>query len=145
MVPLSTFTMEHHEMLTTHPRYSSEITGTILVQCIPVLRPILRNFSTTITSNRRISAATIGQKTVTNRFSSRTMSKEFEYDMKCQGSSGTALTPLREGTDSKWQGDRPLSSVEEESERPTSVDSWPLRQTNGSFVDLEHGKVYHAK
>ncbi|KAH7380436.1 hypothetical protein DE146DRAFT_624766 [Phaeosphaeria sp. MPI-PUGE-AT-0046c] len=32
--------------------YSSEIVGTIVVQCIPVLRPLLRDFHTTLTSKR---------------------------------------------------------------------------------------------
>ncbi|KAF2789733.1 hypothetical protein K505DRAFT_216811, partial [Melanomma pulvis-pyrius CBS 109.77] len=32
--------------------YSSEITGTIIVQCIPVLRPLLRDIHTSLTSKR---------------------------------------------------------------------------------------------
>lgn len=36
--------------------YSSEIVGTIIVQCIPVLRPLLRNFTTSLTSRRLHSA-----------------------------------------------------------------------------------------
>jgi hypothetical protein len=36
--------------------YSSEITGTIIVQCIPVLRPLLRDFRTSMTSRRLASA-----------------------------------------------------------------------------------------
>lgn len=33
-------------------RYSSEITGTIIVQCIPILRPIIRDIHTSLTSQR---------------------------------------------------------------------------------------------
>jgi hypothetical protein len=32
--------------------YSSEIVGTIIVQCIPVLRPLLRDMKTSVTSKR---------------------------------------------------------------------------------------------
>lgn len=32
--------------------YSSEIVGTIIVQCIPVLRPFLRDIKTSLTSRR---------------------------------------------------------------------------------------------
>ncbi|KAJ0163208.1 hypothetical protein CTA2_3341 [Colletotrichum tanaceti] len=37
--------------------YSSEITGTIIVQCIPILRPILREIHTSLTSKRLESTA----------------------------------------------------------------------------------------
>lgn len=36
--------------------YSSEIVGTIIVQCIPVMRPLLRDFHTSLTSRRLTSA-----------------------------------------------------------------------------------------
>jgi hypothetical protein len=39
--------------------YSSEITGTIIVQCIPILRPILREIHTALTS-KRLSSTTDG-------------------------------------------------------------------------------------
>lgn len=32
--------------------YSSEIVGTIIVQCIPVLRPLLRDLKTSLTSKK---------------------------------------------------------------------------------------------
>ena len=32
--------------------YSSEVTGTIIVQCIPVLRPLLKEISSTLRSKR---------------------------------------------------------------------------------------------
>ncbi|KAH7368280.1 hypothetical protein B0T11DRAFT_276747 [Plectosphaerella cucumerina] len=37
--------------------YSSEITGTIIVQCIPILRPIIRDIHTSLTSRRLVSTA----------------------------------------------------------------------------------------
>ncbi|KAK1982334.1 hypothetical protein LZ30DRAFT_781383 [Colletotrichum cereale] len=43
--------------------YSSEITGTIIVQCIPILRPILREIHTTLTSKRLGSSTTDGRST----------------------------------------------------------------------------------
>lgn len=126
--------------------YSSEIAGTILVQCIPVLRPILRNFSSTVTSTQRWSGTTDAHRSVANRLSSRTMSKEFTtYDIKCQGSDESGLRPLQEAVNRKWKSERPLSTVVdvEEDQRSVSVESWPLN--NRSVVDIELGKVYHAK
>jgi len=38
--------------------YSSEVVGTIIVQCIPVLRPLLRDIHTSLTSRRLDSTAT---------------------------------------------------------------------------------------
>jgi hypothetical protein len=37
--------------------YSSEIVGTIIVQCIPVLRPLLRDMHTSLTSRKLASTA----------------------------------------------------------------------------------------
>lgn len=37
--------------------YSSEIVGTIIVQCIPVLRPLLRDIKTSLTSKKLASTA----------------------------------------------------------------------------------------
>ncbi|KAL6708607.1 hypothetical protein ACN47E_002588 [Coniothyrium glycines] len=39
--------------------YSSEIVGTIIVQCIPVLRPLLRDIKTSLTSRRLASTADV--------------------------------------------------------------------------------------
>lgn len=74
------------------------------------------------------------------------MSKDLSDDIKSLGSDNVGLRPLREGSTTKRQADRPLSTVldVDEDQRLASVDSWPLRQSNRSFVDLEHGKVFHA-
>lgn len=37
--------------------YSSEIVGTIIVQCIPVMRPLLRDIKTSLTSKKLASSA----------------------------------------------------------------------------------------
>lgn len=42
--------------------YSSEVVGTIIVQCIPVLRPLLRDIHTTLTSRRLDSTARHSQQ-----------------------------------------------------------------------------------
>ena len=41
--------------------YSSEVTGTIIVQCIPVLRPLFRNFRTSSSSSKVLPSSTINQ------------------------------------------------------------------------------------
>ncbi|RSL66533.1 hypothetical protein CEP54_003687 [Fusarium duplospermum] len=43
--------------------YSSEVAGTIIVQCIPILRPILRDIHTSLTSRRLDSTADGGKST----------------------------------------------------------------------------------
>jgi len=40
--------------------YSSEVTGTIIVQCIPILRPLFRNFHTS-PSSKALPSSTINQ------------------------------------------------------------------------------------
>ena len=40
--------------------YSAEVAGTIIVQCIPILRPFLRDMHTTLTS-KRLSDTEAGQ------------------------------------------------------------------------------------
>jgi len=47
-------------------RYSSEITGTIIVQCIPVLRPILRQIHQTRTSEE-LKSGTAGRSQARER------------------------------------------------------------------------------
>lgn len=77
------------------------------------------------------------------------MPKDHTYDVKCQGGDSVGLRALQDGSDKNWQTDRPLSvlvdEVEEENRRPTSVDSWPLHNSNRSVLDMEQGKVYHSK
>ncbi|KAK2022079.1 hypothetical protein LX32DRAFT_698918, partial [Colletotrichum zoysiae] len=51
--------------------YSSEITGTIIVQCIPVFRPILREIHTSLTSKRLGSSADGRSTTFGSKASSR--------------------------------------------------------------------------
>ncbi|KAH8654714.1 hypothetical protein BGZ61DRAFT_373363 [Ilyonectria robusta] len=47
----------------SHIWYSSEIAGTIIVQCIPILRPILRDIHTSLTS-RKLSSTADARSTV---------------------------------------------------------------------------------
>ncbi|TDZ28652.1 hypothetical protein C8034_v011840 [Colletotrichum sidae] len=49
--------------------YSSEITGTIIVQCIPILRPILREIHTSLTS-KRLGSTAGGRTTFGSKMSS---------------------------------------------------------------------------
>ncbi|KAL1625007.1 hypothetical protein SLS54_003734 [Diplodia seriata] len=37
--------------------YSSEVVGTIIVQCIPIMRPLLRDIHTTLTSKKLTSTS----------------------------------------------------------------------------------------
>jgi hypothetical protein len=125
--------------------YSSEITGTILVQCIPVLRPILRNFSTSWTSNRRASAG--ARSSLKNRFSARVVPNEHNYDTKSKPAESVPLERLKPTEDEEWQRARRLSVVVDYDEdgRQASIESWPLRGSSKPVVNMEHNEVPHAK
>lgn len=51
--------------------YSSEVAGTIIVQCIPILRPILRDIHTSLTSRKLDSTADGGRSTWTHSRSTK--------------------------------------------------------------------------
>lgn len=60
MSNLSSLSLAHH----THYRFSSEICGTIIVQCIPILRPFLKEVTTTFqTSSKRSRQSSILKST----------------------------------------------------------------------------------
>ncbi|KAH7127219.1 hypothetical protein B0J11DRAFT_527509 [Dendryphion nanum] len=57
--------------------YSSEIVGTIIVQCIPVLRPLIRDFHTSLTSKKLGSTTDAGTTPRRSKFFGRRPSDPF--------------------------------------------------------------------
>ncbi|KAK1961036.1 hypothetical protein LY78DRAFT_317487 [Colletotrichum sublineola] len=73
--------------------YSSEITGTIIVQCIPILRPILREIHTSLTSKRIDTTADGRSTTFGSKASSR---KRVSGGVQANDKHGNERIALRE-------------------------------------------------
>ncbi|PNH34655.1 hypothetical protein VD0002_g1684 [Verticillium dahliae] len=117
--------------------YSSEITGTIIVQCIPILRPILRDIHATLTSKRLNSSADArstgvwGSKLETKRASTVIM----DADRKDSERMELREIPEEESAEEDWK-ERHTSSSPSEATSATLVsprtDAWPLGKTSES-------------
>ncbi|EXF80600.1 hypothetical protein CPAR01_01917 [Colletotrichum paranaense] len=140
--------------------YSSEITGTIIVQCIPILRPILREIHTSLTSKRLESTAGGQSTTFGSKLSSGKRISTGVMQNDKQGNERIALREIPEepADDSPyWKQDpaRSSDSTTSPSEtdfkpRPPTAplpDMWPLSgnesaDLNGSHsgksLDFEH-------
>jgi hypothetical protein len=93
-------------------RYSSEITGTIIVQCIPILRPILREFTTTLTS-RRLQSTDYRGSTFTGKHSSKRGSGGPPYEEgSFKHNDRIALEDITEEEIESWK--RPMSASTEQ-------------------------------
>ncbi|KAM0332293.1 hypothetical protein ACHAQA_002569 [Verticillium albo-atrum] len=115
--------------------YSSEITGTIIVQCIPILRPILRDIHATLTSKRLNSTADArstgawGSKLDTKRASMVPM------DADRKSSERMELREIPEEPMEDWK-ERHSSSSPSEATSATLVsprsDAWPLSKAESA-------------
>jgi hypothetical protein len=114
--------------------YSSEVAGTILVQCIPVLRPIIRDIHTTMTSKRLDATGDTPSTVFSKRFSSRAGSNGINYADKFQeGTNGNLeLKPIPEQHVETWAESPIISPVhdyfdkKEVSRARGKTESWPL-------------------
>ncbi|KAF6826622.1 hypothetical protein CPLU01_09573 [Colletotrichum plurivorum] len=139
--------------------YSSEITGTIIVQCIPILRPILREIHTSLTSKKLESTAdgrtTFGSKISSGKRISGTVvgNGPASAGLDKQGNERIALREIPEEPtgDFFWKDPSSNSSDSDYKPRPPTAplpDMWPLSGseapdlTNGSqsgkSFDFEH-------
>ncbi|KAI0574246.1 hypothetical protein TUN199_04974 [Pyrenophora tritici-repentis] len=78
--------------------YSSEIVGTIIVQCIPVLRPLLRDFKTSLTSKKLASIKEGGNTTRCSRYvilSPNNTPKDLTTPLEYPPCSVSALVPAQ--------------------------------------------------
>lgn len=139
-------------------RYSSEVTGTIIVQCIPILRPILREIHTSLTSKRLESTTADGRSTTfgSKLSSGKRMSTGINNNDK-QGAERIALREIPEesGDDAGYwkKPNQSASSSPSETDfkpRPPTAplpDMWPLSggegpdlngSQSGKSLDFEH-------
>jgi hypothetical protein len=118
--------------------YSSEITGTIIVQCIPILRPILREFTTSLTS-RRLQSTDPRGSTFVGRHSSKRGSTGQPYGAGgITGNDRIALREIPEEEIESWK--RPQSSSTEQSIHEHKLQSstpsspldhnWPMEKSS---------------
>ena len=74
--------------LTSKTRYSSEVAGTIIVQCVPILRPFVRDVHQSLTSKRIASDVDPARRSFTWAVSNRSLlGKEFSTNSNKQYSS----------------------------------------------------------
>ncbi|KAF7550933.1 hypothetical protein G7Z17_g5385 [Cylindrodendrum hubeiense] len=117
--------------------YSSEITGTIIVQCIPILRPIVQSFHTSLTSKKLGSTTDAQSTTWLSKFSGNRVSTGVNNN-------GTAMLADERGLggDNNTNNDRvelrdiPEEPAESWREVPTS--SWPLDDAKYEPEPLPH-------
>ncbi|CAI0642462.1 hypothetical protein CGCF415_v006601 [Colletotrichum fructicola] len=133
--------------------YSSEITGTIIVQCIPILRPILREIHTSLTSKKLESTAdgrstTFGSKMSSGKRISATIHGNGppSAGLDKQGNERIALREIPEEPAESWNWKDPASrgssspSDTDYKPRPPTAplpDMWPLSGSEGP--DLSKG------
>ncbi|KXJ86710.1 hypothetical protein Micbo1qcDRAFT_236774 [Microdochium bolleyi] len=133
--------------------YSSEVTGTIIVQCIPILRPVLRDVHTTFTNKKSKSSST------GTRRSTATVPSRWSGGGK-RGSGGNTFE-MQDDVRKKDVEDVTLTEIEEERDEETRQEQqeenelWmvtaqstasPLRSPDPSRIDLEHAfsTTHHA-
>ncbi|KAJ4256257.1 hypothetical protein NW762_009337 [Fusarium torreyae] len=131
--------------------YSSEVAGTIMVQCIPILRPILRNIHTSLTSKKLDS--TVGERKSsmwTWTRSSKHISSGPVTPGHPQPNGGADAVELRNIPEEQepaefdfWNKDRPSSPEDLENARGPEIkftrdDSWPMGAGSESAKSLEY-------
>lgn len=141
--------------------YSSEIAGTIIVQCIPILRPILREFTTSLTSRKLHSTDNRQSTSWVGKHSKRGSTGTANNAPVAKPNIGIALREIPEEEIESWK--RPQSSSTEtsgsdrklRSVSPTSPfeNRWenekhsPRQNTfqrSGRSLELERGPTSHS-
>ncbi|KAI1855683.1 hypothetical protein JX265_006087 [Neoarthrinium moseri] len=137
--------------------YSSEVTGTIMVQCIPILRTIIKEIHTSLVTkklestltgdtrsmsfgSKRASAVSKRETTIGKRISASTYS-----DGSKKGADIIALREIPEEPDHSWQRLGSLSAVDTERAIQTFhfSDSWPLSNERSPALHSSHsGKSF---
>lgn len=108
-------------------RYSSEITGTIMVQCIPILRPIIREIQTSRNASRRLESTSYGHS---GKLASATLDGKAEPHFALDKHNGTNIALCQiaeEPAESRTSRSLCASSMAEVDDRQhtaASVDTW---------------------
>ncbi|CCF43962.1 hypothetical protein CH063_13514 [Colletotrichum higginsianum] len=131
--------------------YSSEITGTIIVQCIPILRPILREIHTSLTSKRLESTADGRSTTFGSKLSSGKRISTGAVQNDKLGNERIALREIPEESSDETPPHWKSSSYPRESDSTTSPseadfkprpptaplpDMWPLSGSEAPNLNL---------
>ncbi|KAF5022467.1 hypothetical protein F66182_5503 [Fusarium sp. NRRL 66182] len=104
--------------------YSSEVAGTIMVQCIPILRPIIKNLHTSLTSKKLDSQANDQKSSMWGTWT--------------RSSKHISVGPMTPGHPAPNPDGVELRNIPEEQE-PAEFDFWGKDRPSSSD-DLEHGK-----
>lgn len=127
-------------------RYSAEVAGTIIVQCIPILRPFLRDMHTSLTS-KKLDDTEIGQS-VTRRSRASTLEAKHgspyiigDDDGK-KGTDVIALTVITEETGKELYSSDSTSDIYQQS-TPT-IPSGPLTRSSWRFSGSERADIHSS-
>lgn len=129
--------------------YSSEITGTIIVQCIPILRPIIRDIHNSLTSRKLESGAEHHSTAWSNNNISRKRTSVNPNHIDILDTKSTDRMELREipeEPDESWKDERSSTSPSDKNTASTPSSSrgnmWPLSGPDNhrsTSFDLEQG------
>ncbi|KAH6661221.1 hypothetical protein BKA67DRAFT_531287 [Truncatella angustata] len=124
--------------------YSSEITGTIMVQCIPILRTMIKEIQTSLTS-RKLGSHSEGPSTLlgSSKRNSKRASAGIKMELVRKGSERVVLKEIPEEPKGTWEAPtswkkmgtgESLSSLDEERAMPISPRSerWMRRESENS-------------
>ncbi|KAF4978612.1 hypothetical protein FZEAL_5015 [Fusarium zealandicum] len=126
--------------------YSSEVAGTIIVQCIPILRPILRDIHTSLTSRKLESTGDGRSIAWTNTRSSKHISAGIHRvdDAGLENADRVELRDIPEEPATFWDKNRSASPSEDASEDGPGLhqsDNWPLaRSDSARSFDFIHDR-----
>lgn len=130
--------------------YSAEIAGTIIVQCIPILRPFLRDMHTTLTSKRlndteagRTGTATWRSTIDAKRNSTYSNTNRDRYE---EGKKTTEVIILRDIPEERAESGK--ASMDYSSDGLTLIttsgplfgDMWPYQGSNGHMTTEIHSQ-----
>ncbi|KAI0133559.1 hypothetical protein BJ170DRAFT_166117 [Xylariales sp. AK1849] len=123
--------------------YSSEITGTIIVQCIPILRTFLRETTTSSTLKKLGSTVESRSTALGSKLSTKRASNGVNDDLDTKRVDTIALREIPEEPEHmSKKGSSPLSSeAEHEIRTLPSPDQWSLSESQGSRAyDAQGGR-----
>jgi hypothetical protein len=125
--------------------YSSEVTGTIIVQCIPILRTMIREIQTSLTS-KKLNSLSDRQSTMmgSSKRNSKRTSGGIKMELVRKGSERIVLKEIPEEPQGTWEppaswkkmgAGESLSSLDEEHALPLSprTQRWQTRGSGGSI------------
>lgn len=134
--------------------YSSEITGTIIVQCIPILRPIVREIQTSRDASRRLESTAKAHsqppenKNVSGTHTSTTMDSKGRFSFGFDKQHGTHIAMHEIAEESGGSRNSRSSSSPGDANiehRPHTAETWLHSDSEESVLDAyAHSRNYSA-